>query len=185
METLKLIHLLPEWLPALREMAEDYRAAGENRHDCVLGMNDEGFYAFLRTLEDEAHDEGLPAHIVPQTTYWVVRNDSELIGSVCIRHRLNKVLEHEGGHIGMDIRPSERGKGYGEKTLLLALEKAALLGLEEVLITCDADDQPSINIIEKNGGVLKDELASRRSGKLIRHYWTPTGKPAETVPDEN
>lgn len=174
METLKLIHLLPEWQMALREMAEDYRAAGENRHDCIFNMNDEGFYAFLRGLEDESIDENLPAHMVPQTTYWVVRNDTDLIGSTCIRHRLTKVLEHEGGHIGIDIRPSERGKGYGEKTLMLALEKAAQLGLDKVLITCDADNRPSINIIEKNGGVLKDEIISRRSGKLIRHYWTPT-----------
>lgn len=176
MENLSLIFLTPEWQVALKEMAEDYRAAGESRHERVFRMTDEDFYAYLRSLEDEARDEATPANMVPQTTFWVVMDDNTLIGSVRVRHRLNETLEREGGHIAVDIRPSQRGKGYGGRALLLSLEKAAEIGLEKVLIVCDNENTASISLIEKYGGELIDEVYSPRCGKPVRRYWMKTAK---------
>ena len=47
--------------------------------------------------------------------------------------------------------------------------EASFLGL--LLVTCDADNRASVQVIERNHGVLEDERTSLISGKLIRRYW--------------
>jgi RimJ/RimL family protein N-acetyltransferase len=47
----------------------------------------------------------------------------------------------------------------------------ALLGRTADWSTCDADNTPSVRVIEKNGGILDSEAVSARSGKRIRRYW--------------
>ena len=79
-------------------------------------------------------------------------------------------LEKEGGHIGYDIRPSERRKGYGTVLLALTLKKAQELGLHEVLVTCDSDNVDSVRIIEKNGGELIGRAVSEHTGKEVNRY---------------
>ncbi|MED4162879.1 GNAT family N-acetyltransferase, partial [Halalkalibacterium halodurans] len=74
------------------------------------------------------------------------------------------------GHIGYGIRPSERGKGYATLMLKLGLEKAAALGLEKVLITCDKENLPSARTIQRNVGVLDSEVVDER-GIAIQRYW--------------
>jgi predicted acetyltransferase len=80
-------------------------------------------------------------------------------------------LEHHGGHVGYAIRPSERLKGYGTRLLALTLDKAREMGLGRVLVTCDTDNFASVRVIEKNGGVLENQVISNRSGKMISRYW--------------
>ena len=38
-------------------------------------------------------------------------------------------------------------------------------------VTVDADNAPSVKIIERNGGVLSGEAISEKSGKPIKQYW--------------
>jgi predicted acetyltransferase len=94
-----------------------------------------------------------------------------VIGQSSLRHHLNPSLEREGGHIGYNIRPSERRKGFGTMILSLTLEKAKGIGLTRVFVTCDTDNVASARIIEKNGGRLQGQVISERSGKLINQYW--------------
>lgn len=108
-----------------------------------------------------------PAHFVPSTTYWWTEGDTYL-GRVNLRHRLNEHLSETGGHIGYDIRPSARRKGHGTAMLAAVLPRAAALGIDKALITCDAQNTASRKVIEANGGVLEDE----RGGTL--RYRVPT-----------
>ena len=94
-----------------------------------------------------------------------------MLGRSTLRHWLNPALENEGGHIGYDIRHSERRKGYGLLILKLTLLKAKDLGLSRVLLTCDADNIGSAQIIENNSGVLSGRVVSEKNGKLILQYW--------------
>jgi len=151
---------------ALLAMAEEYQAAGDDRYKSAI----KDFSAFMHDLELYAQGLDLPPGWVQATTFWLVC-DNHIIGRSTLRHHLTPELEREGGHIGYDIRPSERRKGYGTLILKLTLEKAMSLGLSRVLVTCDADNLASARIIEKNGGKLQGQVISDRSGKVVSQYW--------------
>ena len=87
-----------------------------------------------------------------------------------MRHRLNDSLQRFGGHVGYKIRPSCRRRGYGALICRLGIEQARLLGIGDILITCDDDNIGSARIIEANGGVLQDRIDNDR-GVLTRRYW--------------
>lgn len=110
-----------------------------------------------------------PATPMPQgrvhSDYWWMVQDGSFVGYVAIRHGLNDFLLQEGGHIGFAVRPSRRREGHASRALELALDRARVLGLDRVLLTCDEDNAASARTIERNGGVLEDH----RRGK--RRYW--------------
>src|SRR5919199_3108150 len=162
----KLIEPAEELRAEFLAMAEEYFAAGEDRYKAAL----EDYSAYIGGILDGARGVNLPPGRVPYTTFWL-SSGHRLIGRSSIRHRLTPDLAYEGGHIGYDIRPSERRRGYGTLILRLTLEEARGLGLSRVLLTCDTGNVASARIIEKNGGQLQDQAVSQRSGELITRYW--------------
>lgn len=169
---LTLTTLRPEMRDALVDYAADFTAAGEDRYAHITPeMGWEEFAALLHKQEADAQVDGLPSGRVPQTVYFLVRTGGMILGSARLRHTLTPLLEREGGHIGYDVRPSQRGKGYATLLLGLILEEARHLGLTRILITCDEDNLASSRVIEKNGGILIDKLISEEDGKLVRRYW--------------
>ncbi len=106
---------------------------------------------------------------VPETYFWLV-NEDEFIGRISIRHKLVKHLFIDG-HIGYEIRPSERKKGYGKKILELGLKEAKKLGLQRVLVTCDSDNIGSKRIIKCNGGKFEDEVLIEGKEVSKLRYW--------------
>ena len=95
--------------------------------------------AFFRSVEMCATGEDLPPFQVQQDEYWLLDPD-HILGSCRVRHRLLPTTDVVGGHIGYEIRPSERRKGYGTAILTLALEKAREIGLDRVLITVQSSN---------------------------------------------
>lgn len=99
---------------------------------------------------------------VPADTYFLVReNDNRIIGMINIRHCLNRNLRIIGGHIGYSIRPSERRKGYNKVNLYLGLLRCQELGIDEVLMDCDAKNLGSAKTMQALGG------------KMIREWHEP------------
>lgn len=127
------------------------------------------FADFARGLRDQEKGINLPKGYVPASVYWLVDNE-KFIGRISIRHKLTKFLRQEGGHIGYEIRPSARKKGYGKKMLALALQKAKGLGIKKFLITCDECNIGSKKIIESNGGIFENKKKAK-SGKMKLRYW--------------
>ena len=128
------------------------------------------FSTYITNLDLESKGINLAEGRVPQTTYWLIDND-EFIGRVSIRHSLNEHLLKLGGHIGYDIRPSKRKKGYGRAILRLVLPFAKELGIDKVLITCDVTNVDSKKIIEANGGELENTFSVGNSMPDIHRYW--------------
>jgi predicted acetyltransferase len=147
-------------------MAEEYKLGGDDHFKSAT----EDFSAYLERLRNFASGENLPPDRVPQTAFWLIK-DNRILGESNLRHYLNDALLIEGGHIGYSIRPSERRKGYGTLILRLALEKAKTRGLTRVLVTCDTDNIGSAKIIEKNGGKLSGQAISNHTKKPISQYW--------------
>lgn len=166
----RLIEPGASWREEFIDYCEEFKAAGEPFAHGQLPEARADFVGLVERWRRGAQEEGLAEGLVPQSIYWLVRG-RRIVGTVRFRHRLNENLMHEGGHIGYEVRPSERGKGYASRMLALTLAKARQRGLTKVLLTCQKDNSASARIIQKHGGVLENEVVSRRSGKMAQRYW--------------
>lgn len=131
----------------------------------------ESFAVWLRQNISNRRPETVKPDLVPGTTLVAVREtDAVLVGFIDIRHTLNDHLLNFGGHIGYSVHPAERRRGYAKEMLRQALSICrAELGLEKILVTCDADNEPSRRTILANGGVLED--TRDQDGTPIQRYW--------------
>lgn len=152
------------------EMAEEFNAEGKKVIDGIGSVDKDDFENSVSRSKDHAKGVGLPEGWVPASTYWLI-SGGHIVGTCSLRHRLNDFLKNFGGHIGYSVRPSERRKGYATIMVSLVLEKAKVLGIKRVLITCDDDNIASARVIEKNGGKLADKIKREGSKELIRRYW--------------
>jgi predicted acetyltransferase len=152
------------------DMVNEFEQFGEDQYRTVRYMVEYNFSAYLERLICQSRDSEQRQQTVPISTYWLVKDDSLLIGASKIHHRLTPRLRQYYGHISYHIRPTARQKGYGTHLLFLTLEKAKLLELGEVLLTCDAENIASSRIIQKNGGVFENESVMPTSGKIIKRY---------------
>lgn len=108
---------------------------------------------------------------VPALTYFYVREeDDTIIGMINIRLALNDFLRNEGGHIGYCIRPTERKKQYATNMLSAALTVCGTIGIKEILISCDKENDASAKVIKKCGGILKNEFYSEAFEETIQMY---------------
>jgi predicted acetyltransferase len=125
------------------------------------------FARYLRELEDEAQDEPpRPDGRVPQTALWWV-SGNEYLGRISIRHRLTASLRGIGGHVGYDIRPSARQRGYATAMLAAALPVARSLGIDRALLTC-AEDNLEPRLPQGNRGQRRRTGGQeRRQGPLL------------------
>lgn len=165
-----------EYKDSFIEAVKEYRAdtsfplMHRRYHDLSLEELQDHFDEYVEKVRSWDRGENLPQGFVPAREFWLVENGT-FIGSVNIRHMLNENLLRLGGHIGYEIRPSMRGKGYGSEALKLALPKAKELGIERALLTCDATNVGSRKIIEKNGGVLENQVPNPETGVDKLRFW--------------
>lgn len=89
-----------------------------------------------------------------------------MVGVVRVRHQDISTA----GHIGYDISPSYRNKGYGTQILKLALVEAEKIGIKEVMVTCDVDNIASKKIIEKNNGKLLGTIFDEEDNVDVYKY---------------
>jgi predicted acetyltransferase len=127
------------------------------------------FPALIKKLTNYSKGMGLPDWLVPNTTYWLI-NGNEIIGVSHLRHHLNSALLESGGHIGLGVRPSYRGKGYGNILLDLTINEAKELGIDDIHIHCHKDNKVSSQMIQSSGGILIDEIKEDGTDKIIVRY---------------
>lgn len=112
--------------------------------------NYQGWLTHLREAETrEVTEESVPGY-----TYFLVNENNYPIGICNIRPYLNETLRRFGGHIGYSIRPTERGNGYNNINLYLALEILNTYDVEEALLDCTVDSLGSNGTIRNLGGRL-------------------------------
>jgi predicted acetyltransferase len=173
------VRLHASWAAAITEFgAETIHGSGVWHGDGrPLDLTEAGCAAFVELLRPYADPTTeLPEDRVHSDYWWITDGagpDEEVVGFLAVRHRLNAWLLEEGGHIGYAIRPSRRRAGHASRALALAVRRAAELGLERVLVTCDHDNVASARTIERNGGVQEDI----RNGKC--RYWISASPAAD------
>ena len=111
-----------------------------------------------------------PNHVPALTYFYVREEDNRIVGMVNIRLSLNDFLRREGGHIGYSIRPTERQKHYGTMMLGEALKVCDIIGIKDVIITCDKVNLASSKVIQNHHGVLVDEFYSNIYKQVIQKY---------------
>lgn len=174
--SLPTVEVHRSFLAAMAEFRSEGRGGGADNSMVGRDLRERGgrwsdpevFRRYVaQVISDAREDTPRPAGYVPATTLWWVDGD-EYLARISIRHRLTPPLLEWGGHIGYDVRPSARRRGYATQMLAAARPVAARLGIDPALITCDLDNVGSRKVIEANGGVLED----KRAGKL--RFWMPT-----------
>lgn len=151
------------FLAALRE----FHAENRNLHLDYNSLSSD-FPAFVQTLTQGQKQPR--AGKVPESILWLIV-ENEFVGRVSVRHKLNGNLLQFGGHIGYEIRPSWRKRGYGKEILRLGLIKAQAVGIQRVLVTCDETNTASAKIIEANGGKLENIIVLPNYPVPVRRYW--------------
>lgn len=126
---------------------------------------------WINTVRLWSNRKTCPKNRVPSSVYIAVRlSDNRIVGIIDLRHHINHpILSAWGGHIGYYVRPDERHKGYGAEMLRQNLLHCHRLGIEKVLITCNADNHASEKTILANGGIFEKEIEV--DGESMKRFW--------------
>jgi len=143
----------------------------EVRYPFTLNLSFNNFEQLLVQLKSYSLGENLPDDSVPNTTLWLV-DGSNIIGVSNVRHHLNARIEKCGGHIGLGIRPSYRGKGLGNYLMQLSIKYLYDLGVKPVHIHCYKKNISSAKAIKNNCGTLESEFTD--DNKVIQRYLVNT-----------
>lgn len=144
-----------------------HELGNEERYPFPLDFDHADFPALIARLNNLAAGVGVPDGFVPSSTFWLV-DGPELIGVSNLRHYLNDRLLQHGGHIGLGIRPSYRGRALGSRLLALTVLEARKRGIVQVHVHCHTHNMPSARMIVRNGGVIESE--GDYQGQPIQRY---------------
>ena len=168
----RLVLVLPggEHKKQVTEYKNEFLAHGDSMDGGANLDRISTFEAWLDNAGKRRNEETVEKGLVPATVYLAVEQETgDLIGMVDIRHRLTGYLLQHGGHIGYSVRKSRRREGFGTEILGLALLKCRELGIGRVLVTCAKTNTGSAKIIQKNGGVLENEI--QEETRVTQRYW--------------
>ena len=130
------------------------------------------FGAYVQSLKDEEAGVNLPEGFVPCTHRWLMSSTGEIVGVTRVRHNIDTpFLAEHGGHIGYDVAPSKRRRGYGHLAMAVGLREARVAGLDRVLLFASEDNAPSRATIERAGGTLESTSYSEFWKERLCKYW--------------
>ena len=136
----------------IQEMIQEI-GPGENWFE--NSWHNQDFQEFLQKNYNNSKGIDLPEWYVPQTIYRLFI-DEKPVGYGKLRHHLTEYLLKVWWHCGYCIRPSARGKWYGNIILQEILWKAKEIWIIKMLLTCDINNTASRKVIEKNWGILEN-----------------------------
>lgn len=165
MSDLFLIEPTKEFKKSFVNYVLAYKKINDNFYFDKYQKGLEDFDGYLNDLYNHSKGKGVPEGWAKSSTFWLIANN-EVVGVVRVRH------EDVGtcGHIGYDISPCYRKKGYGSNILRLALVEAKKIGIKEAIVTCNIDNIGSKKNIEKNNGKLLGTLFDEEENEYLYKY---------------
>lgn len=137
-------------------------------NDATLAKAD--FAAFIQDLRNEAEGIDLPPDIPPQQTFFVVLDEKTVIGELRFRPHVDEPWEKYNGHIGANLRPAYRNRGYGTQMMKCALDIARSHALEGIGLTINVTNIASVRMVEKCGGTMQRQY-TESDGTQIGCHW--------------
>lgn len=128
------------------------------------------FNSYVKILNESRDGINLGPQEVPTTSLFAFF-DGQIVGKISIRHHLNELLENRGGNVGFGVLSAFRGKGFAKKMLALSLDQCRKIGLKKILLTCEESNDPSIQVITQNGGVLDQLNDPKLTGAKVLRFW--------------
>ncbi len=111
MSALILVQPSAHLCDSYRALVAEFVAYGSPLVPFTLSFDHTDFDAFMSKLADCAKGVGVPEGFVAHSTFWLVRDWTEVVGVSNIRHSLTPSLLREGGSIGYGVRPTARNQG--------------------------------------------------------------------------
>ncbi len=171
-DALILRKVLPSDLDAVGEYRQEFLVSGDSMDGCSNLRRFENMADWYDWIRKAEHAATCPAGWVPDTQYICVRTqDGRIVGMLDIRHKLNEACLNLFGNIGYSVRSSERRKGYATAMLAMAKDICRNMGMEKILVSCHKENTASAQTIQKNGGVLENEVVDHRNGEVLQRYW--------------
>jgi len=171
-ENIQLVRPMLDLADAFRDFSESFGTEDLSEiHGIGSMMCGNDFSEGVKSCREHAEGINLPEGWVPASTWWLVRDNHTIVGTISLRHKLTPFLEAEGGHVGYAVHANERGRGYATHMLSCVMDIASEMGLNRLLIICEKDNPASGRVALKNGGVLEGEGVSSISSKPIVRYW--------------
>ena len=175
---LKLV--LPEekyWLSFLRGVEEFKKFP--TPYDTLgikSGLEYSNFVDYKVSCENNRLGVGLKEGYVASTRLWLI-DDDKFVGVFDVRHSLTENLKKEGGNVAYYVIPSMRKRGLASQGLKLCCKYAYdILGLDKVLVTCNALNIASYKTMKKvmlEFGGKEDEPAMLDT-KQEKRVWIKT-----------
>ena len=134
---------------------EEHINNGEDELIACAGFEKMDYGTWLKKICQDRQKETVSTGKVPYQIYFIFNShQTQLLGVLQLRMELNEYLASYGGHIGLGLRPSARGKGYASSALVQALNYYNDSGISEILLVCKPQNLSSRKLIERNGGVF-------------------------------
>lgn len=154
---LALVRLRANLGPAYLRMVDEFEVAGAGYPYNNFELARQDFAAFVRELADEERGVALPPGIVPQTTHVLVRDGATVLGEIRFRPSTDPPFGVGHDHIGYNVRPSARRRGYATAMLGRVLDEGRNPG--------------SVRTVEKHGGRLAWQTRDAERRQIVSLYW--------------
>lgn len=147
----------------------DRASEGEHQRFLVGPGLDGEWGDYVRQLEELESGLTIPEGMV-RGAFLVAEVDGKVVGRVSLRYELNAFLRDGPGHVGYQVVPDARGKGYATEMLRQSIALLRAQGIDEILASCDVANEASARVLEKCGGHHFETGTSSLDGKPIKRF---------------